>query len=90
MHTVREGGRFSFFLQMKMNGGGTEEENKCAQYVCVHTHGCCSVCLAQFTEGTLDPAGSFLHPTQGGETAVSTNQRTNQEPAPTMSITVAL
>lgn len=89
MHTVREGGRFSFFLQMKMNGG-TEEENKCAQYVSTHTWVQCLTSAWRSYGRYTDPAGSFLHPTQGGETAVSTNQRTNKEPAPTMPIIVAL
>lgn len=40
MHTVREGGRFSNFLQMKMNCGTEREEEKQMRTACSHTRVC--------------------------------------------------
>lgn len=66
MHTVREGGCFSFFLQMKMNGG-TEEENKCAQYVSTHLGAVSNICLAQLRKVHWIRQVRFFIPLEGGD-----------------------
>lgn len=97
MHTVREGGCFSIFLQMKMNcGTETKEKKKKAHSMCPHTHGCSVEHLPHaVTESTWNhvhwvrQVSSFPHRRETLK-SLPTNGQTKKEPAPAMPIIVAL